>query len=296
MLRLPFFRWLVFGCLLPTLMLCGRVASADDGNLSSMHWAFSAFFGTGWYEVSDSESVFIMRVPLQQAWRPSAYADGQRQVGIEFHYPITLGLRSLDGFNDFVDTNNFGTVAFTPGVELEIPVNEKWYLRPVLHVGWGKETDGDDSAWIYYGGIKSRYTPAQRKLDWSLLNALYHAGYNSREGGSGSVSTAMLGAEFRHPLGAKLADRTDLQMNWHLTYSWMFDAAEFGLRGGLENGLGIGLGQTINDQWELGLALAPRGRSFRLWFMTFEQLGVSLSTSSNGDFRAIAVNVSSPFY
>lgn len=289
-------RLLLLGCLLPVLLVFSRTASADGENLNSMHWAFSAFFGTGWYEVSDSESVFILRAPLKQTWRESAYADGQRQPGIEFHYPVTLGLRNLGKFDDFVDSDNFGTVALTPGVELEIAVTEKWYLRPLLHMGWGKEADGDDSAWIYYGGIKSRYSPGSGKLDWSLLNALYYAGYNSREGGSGSVSTAMMGAEFHQPLAAKFASRADLQLNWHLTYSWMFDAAEFGLRSGLGSDLGSGLGQTVNDQWELGLALAPRGRTFRFWFMTFEQLGLSLRSSSNGDFRAIAINVSSPFH
>jgi len=286
--RLSFWRWLPLGCLLPMLMLGSRTAIADGENLNSVHWAFSAFFGTGWYEVSDSESVFIMRAPLKQMWRESAYADGQREPGIEFHYPVTLGLHNLNGFDDFIDKENFGTVAFTPGVELEIPVNEKWYLRPVVHLGWGKETDGGDSAWIYYGGVKSRYRPGSHKLDWGLLSALYYAGYNSREGASGSVSTAMMGAEFHHPLAQRIAGRDDLQLNWHLTYSWMFDAARFGVRSGRA--------QTVDDQWELGFALAPSGRSFTLWFMTFEQLGLSFHASSNGDYRAIAINISSPFY
>jgi len=284
-------------CLLATIvtLICGLVpgqaVNAEDRTLNSMHWAFSAFFGTGWYEVSDSKSVFVMRVPLQQTWRHSNFDDGQRQPGIEFHYPLTLGLQNVDEFDDFVDSENFGTVAFTPGVEFEIPVSEKWYLRPLVHFGWGEETDGGDSAWIYYGGVKSRYTPGSGRRDWSLLNALYYAGYSSREGGSGSVSTAMMGAEFHHPIKAGFAGRGDMQLNWHVTYSWMFDPADFGLRGPRS-----GLGQTVNDQWELGLALAPRGRSFKFWFMTFEQLGLSFRSSSDGDYRAIAINFSSPFY
>ncbi len=274
--------------LLSLSLLADRQANADVENLSSMHWAFSAFFGTGWYEISDTESVFIMRAPLQQSWRQSSFVDGQRSLGIEFHYPITLGLHKIGDFGDFADLDNFGTVAFTPGIELEIPVNEKWYLRPLVHVGWGKETDGGDSAWMYYGGVKSRYTPGHGKLDWSLLSALYYAGYNSREGGSGSVSTAMIGAEFHHPWNAEFAGQTDLQLNWHLTYSWMFDEAHFQLRSGFS--------QTVNDQWELGFALAPRGRSFKLWFLSFEQLGLSLRASTNGEYRAITINTSSTFH
>jgi len=273
-------------------LLYSEQVTADDQRLrlnpNSMHWAFSAFFGTGWYEVSNSESVFILRAPMQQTWRTSSLVEGQRSLGIEFHYPVTLGLHQFGSFNDFADVDNFGSVAFTPGIEVEIPVTEKWYLRPVVHVGWGKETNGGDSAWIYYWGIKSRFTPGKGSLDWSVLNALYYAGYHGESGDSGSLTMAMAGAEFRHPLQAGLGSYEELQLNWHLTYSWLFDKAEFSLRNGFS--------QTVNDQWELGFALAPRGRKFRIGFMSFEQLGLSFHTSSSGDYRAVSINVSSPFY
>lgn len=273
-------------------LLYSAQVSADDQRLrtnpSSMHWAFSTFFGTGWYEVSNSESVFILRAPMQQTWRTSSLVEDQRSLGIEFQYPVTLGLHNVDSFTDFTNVDNFGSVAFTPGIEVEIPVTEKWYLRPVVHVGWGKETNGGDSAWIYYGGIKSRYSPAWGKVDWSVLNALYYAGYHGESGDSGSVSMAMIGAEFHHPLRAGLAKYSELQLNWHLTYSWLFDAAEFSLRNGFS--------QTVNDQWELGFALAPRGRKFKIGLMSFAQLGLSFRSSSNGDYRAVSINVSSPFY
>ncbi len=256
--------------------------------ISGMHWAFSAFFGTGWYEISDSESVFIVRAPLGHTWRSSSWAAGERELGIEFHYPVTLGLHNVDSFDDFTNTDNFGSVAFTPGIEVEIPVTEKWYLRPLLNFGWGTETHGGESAWIYYGGIKSRYTPAGGKLDWSILNALYRAGYHDESGDRSSMTMAMAGAEFHHPLQARLSGHEDLQLNWHLTYSWLFDPAEFRLRSGFR--------QTVEDQWELGFALAPRNRSFKIWFMSFEQLGLAFRASSDGEYRAISINASSPFH
>ncbi|HET6565677.1 MAG TPA: hypothetical protein VFG52_09720, partial [Xanthomonadales bacterium] len=171
---------------------------------------------------------------------------------------------------------------------LEIPVTEKWYLRPLAHFGWGTATEGSDSAWIYYGGLKSRYTPAMGKLDWSILNALYRAGYHDDKGESGSITMAMAGAEFHHPLPATIAGRDELQLNWHLTYSYLFDEAEFALRNGFS--------QDVDDQWELGLALAPRQREFKFWIFSFEQLGLSFRASSDGTYRAISINASSPFH
>lgn len=264
----------------------GQTRSED---LSGTHWAFSAFFGTGWYEVSNSESVFILRAPMSHTWRQSSWAEGQRELGIEFNYPVTLGLHNLDSFDDFTDTDNFGSVAFTPGVEMEIPVTEKWYLRPEVNFGWGTETHGGESAWIYYGGIKSRFTPGYGKLAWSILNALYRAGYNDESGDRSSMTMAMAGLEFHHPLQARLGSGEALQMNWHLTYSWLFDEAEFSVRSG-------GFAQSVNDQWELGIALAPSKRPFKIWFLSFEQVGLAFRASSDGEYRAITINASSPFH
>lgn len=274
--------------LVMTLLLASSPSIAQEPDISGMHWAFSAFFGSGWYEINDSETVFIIRAPLGQQWRKSSFTDGQRQLGIEFHYPVTVGLHNVDSLDDFTNVDNFGTVAFTPGVELEIPVTEKWYLRTVAHLGWGTATEGSDSAWIYYGGIKSRYTPELGKGGWSVLNAVYRAGYHSENGDSGSITMAMAGAEFHHPIAARLADGEALQLNWHLTYSWLFDEAEFSLRNGFNN--------TVDDQWELGFALAPRNRTFKIWFIEFEQFGLSFRASSDGTYRAISINLSSPFH
>ncbi len=272
--------------LLLCLLFAAQPCKADE-SFNGMHWAFSAFFGTGWYEVSNSESVFILRAPMQQTWRTSSWQEGQRELGVEFHYPVTLGLHNVDSFNDFTDVNNFGSLAFTPGIEVEIPVTEKWYLRPLVHAGWGKETNGGDAAWIYYGGIKSRFAPGLGDLDWSVLNAWYYAGYHEDSGDSGSVSMAMAGAEFHHPLQASLANGDELQLNWYVTYSWLFDEAEFASKSGFN--------QTIHDQWELGFALAPRNRKFKIWFLNFEQLGLSFRASSDGEYRAVSFNASSPF-
>ncbi len=269
-------------------LLASPAAVADGTDFSNMHWAFSAFFGSGWYEISDSESVFIVRTPFSQEWSRSSLSEGRREPGIEFLYPLSVGLHNVDSLDDFADVDSFGTLAFTPGIEVEIPVTGHWYLRPLAHFGWGTATDGGDSAWIYYGGIKSRYTPELSNGRWSVLNALYRAGYHSENGDRGSITMAMAGAEFRHPIAAQLADGEALQLNWHLTYSWLFDEAEFSLRSGFS--------QSVDDQWELGIALAPRQGDFRLWKFAFAQLGLSFRASSNGDYRAIGINFSSPFH
>ena len=108
-----------------------------------------AFFGTGWYQVDANRTVYIVRVPPSQTLRESSIdKNGKRSLGIELQYPLTFGLHQLDDLDDFLDFDNFATVSFTPGVHVDIPVTEKWHLRPYAHIGWGTETESTDSAGI----------------------------------------------------------------------------------------------------------------------------------------------------
>lgn len=275
-------------------LIAGSISEAKaQDDVAATHWAFSAFFGTGWYEIDDNRSVFIFRVPPEQQLRKPSFtpasADGpaKRQVGIELHYPLSFGLNSVHEISGIIDPGNFGSFSFTPGIELEIPLTAYWDLRPLLHAGWGKETNGGSSAWIYYGGVKSRFTPPNDLLDFSLLNALFYAGYDAGHQDSEQLASAMAGAEFRHPLPWVTAGGDRMNFDWHLTYSWLIDEAEFQLSRQIS--------QSVSDEWEFGFALRRSGKPLNLWFMEFEHVGLALHWSTDGDYRAITVNLSSPF-
>ena len=262
----------------------------------SAHWAMGAFFGTGWYELDDNRSVFIFRIPPRQTLRTSSLdAQGGRRFGVELQYPLSVGLHRLDGGPEIIDFDNLGTVSFTPGVQLEIPVSPKWYLRPHFNAGYGYEFESGDSAWIYSGGVRSRYALGGKSLNWSLLNAVYWAGYSETRGGSGEFASLMTGLEFSQPLASLELGGDPLQLNWHLTYTWMFDELDFGLPVPRGDDRFFNRFDSVDDQWELGLALAKQGKKLDLGFMAFEQVGLSLKWSTDGRFRAISVNVRSPF-
>jgi hypothetical protein len=53
--------------------------------------------------------------------------------------------------------------------------------------------------------------------------------------------------------------------------------------------------ESIQDQWEIGLALAKEGKPIKIGFMSFEHIGLSYKRSSNGHYRAISFNLRSPF-
>ena len=253
-------------------------------------WAFSAFFGSGWYRISDNRSVLVLRAQPRQTLRAASFDEvGGRTVGIEISYPLTAGLHNIEGVEDLpdlADFANFGTISLTPGIQFEIPVNADWTLRALAHAGWGTETSSGNSAWITYGGVKSRYTPPGSSLDWSLLSALKVAAYWPDSGPSQRIWSSEVGAEWRQPIRWQPHGQ-DLSLNWHLNYRWLMDDIDFSLS--RADRLSIG------DQWEFGLALGRPGQPWRLGFVDFEHIGLAYSRSSDGDYRAITLNLSSLF-
>ncbi|MCW8926210.1 MAG: hypothetical protein OQJ84_08140 [Xanthomonadales bacterium] len=270
------------------------VPYAQDATLTQdpvrqVHWAMGAFFGTGWYQIDQNRSVFVFRVPPRQEIRQSGFDEsGSRRIGVEIHYPLSFGLHQLDDIPDIINFDNFGTVSFTPGVQLEIPVNKKWYLRPYFHVGAGYEKESGEWAGVSYGGVKSRYSLGDNeRLRCSLLNAISYAGYKPEFKASGRYGSAMTGLEFSQPLGRLQLDGQPARLNWHVTYSYLFDKLNFYVA---EDRI-----ESIQDQWEIGMALGKGNGKLKIWFMSFEHIGLSFKTSSNGHYKAISLNFRSPF-
>ena len=276
-----------------TLLLCcvfmhSGASPADDHEIESVHWAYSSFFGTGWYQVEDARSVFVLRVPPRQTLRQSEFTEtGDRKIGVEIRYPLTLGFHNIDDLPGFIESDNFGTASFTPGVELEIPISERWYLRPSAHLGWGTDFRSKESAWIYYTGVKSRYRFPGRKFEWYLLNSLYFAGYTPDRGESDHLAVAQLGVELHQPLRKATLMGRPIDLHWTLMYSFMGNELHFDLPEGSFD--------PIDDQFEAGIAMSFRDSPYKLWFFNIHQLGIGYQFSSNGRFQAITISTRSWF-
>lgn len=279
--------WLILSLSLASTALCAQVEPYDPAE--QVHWASAAFFGTGWYRVDDNRKAFIFRIPPRQVVRESGWGEnGERKLGVEILYPVTVGLHQLDDVPDFIEFDNYGTLSFTPGVQVEIPISERWYLRPHAHLGFGYERKSGEWAGIWYGGLKSRYLLGEsEKLTWSLLNDLSYAGYKPEYKQRGQYGSAMAGLEFSHRLPGADSGGDPFHFNWHLTYSYLFDDLNFHVT---EDEV-----VSIRDEWELGLALGKGRKKVKIWFMEFEQVGLAFKFSSNGDYRALAFNLRSPF-
>ena len=203
----------------PVVAHAEETVIADDE--APVHWAFASLFGTGWYKLGESRSLFVLRIPPRFTLRESFYneRDG-RGIGIDLRLPVSLGLHNIDDLPGIIEPDNFGTIAFTPGVEVEIPINESFLLRPFVNLGWGTEISSDYSAWIYHAGVKSRYRFDAGREQLALIGNLYYAGYKPSEGRSDSMTGVALGVEGKHPFrNFSLAGRP-MALDWHVIYTY----------------------------------------------------------------------------
>ena len=253
-----------------------------------VHWAYSSFFGTGWYQIEGARSVFVLRAPFRQTLRESSLAKtGKDKLGIEIRYPLTVGLHDIEDLGGIIENDNFASLTFAPGVELEIPINERWYLRTLAHLGWGTEIGAKESAWIYYAGVKSRYVFPAKKFQWSLLGGLYFAGFSPDEGRSDHLAVAQFGAELKQPLDKARFHGEPIDLHWTFMYSFLGNDLHFNLPDGSFD--------PIGDQIELGLQVSLRNRPFKVWFLDVHRLGVGYQFSSSGQLTAITFSMRSWF-
>ncbi len=268
-----------------------------------MHWAFGAFLGTGVYRLDEGRTAFTIQIPARWTLSRSALGqDGERRIGLELRFPVTLGVLTGDSIQDYIDQSVYGTIAFTPGIEAEIEVFRDLWLRPSFAMGWGTELGPDpvidpndpdppealSSALIYQVGLKSRYRlPIDRGV-WSLLGFVQYAGYNPSEGPSADLLLVTGGFETRQRLGSLMRGNHALFWETHATYNYVSDLDR------LRNGPGQPVG--IDDFVEVGLAVSQGVVPFRLFgWLPIERVGIAFQLSTDLDYRAVKLNFRSPF-
>jgi hypothetical protein len=271
----------VTACCALLLFLSG--ANGQLRSNASTHWAYSAYFGSGWYQVSEDRDVFVLRTTPRWALRePEFEADGRRAFGIDFNLAITVGLDKID-FDDIIgtaDPDNVTTLSVTPGVDITIPINERWEIRPFVSLGWGALFDRSDSAWSYWTGVKSRYTSQNRKLRWALVNSAAYVGYTPSEGPADSFSPLMAGLEFDYPFGSRKLDDEQLYVSWYGTYTSFAKKLDLIAAGSLII--------PVTDEWEFGLSLRKNDNRIKIWWFGFDRLGLAYRFSTSGDLKGIS--------
>ena len=256
---------------------------AQETPPSSVPWAYGAYFGTGWYRVEGDRDIYVIRYTPRWEYREADIsADGTRTIGIEFRFPITFGLDNFS-YDDLVgsaDLDNLTSLSVTPGIDVTIPVTEKWLLRPFAAVGWGSSFNNSESVLTYWGGVKSRYSFQHGKLNWALLNSVTYVGHKPSTGPSDDFWPLMAALEFDYPLGQRKIGGEQVFLSWHGMYTTFENR--------LQNLLDDGSTVPITDQWEFGLSIRKENEPIKIWWLEFDRLGLAYRFSTAGDFKGIS--------
>ncbi len=259
----------------------------DDPNL--IHWAYAATFGTGKYSIGDND-VFVFRLPLSRTLRQSTISiSGERKIGVKILLPITIGVHDFDiaGALQGQVPDRVEQWSITPGVELDIPISQRWSLRAEGRVGWGSELNGGaESAWIYAASFKSRFNLDDSVTsDLNLLNGVLWSGYTPEGGSHTSISVLLTGLESVRPAGRWRIDGEQVFFKTHLVNYWYLEELEYLVLPGQQP-------IALDSEWEIGLAIGKED-PFELLGWRFDRVG--LAFREGDDSSAVRLLFSSEF-
>jgi len=262
--------------------------SAQANDEQFVHWAYAPYFGTGSYEVGDSQQLYALR--LAKRWRlrePELNdpEDGGRRIGIDLRVPVTIGTQ-YDRFGDlsgFFDTGNVSAISAVPGAEFTVPINARLTLKPLVYAGWGKELGGGDSAWIYWTGLRSQFAFEADAVEWWLINSLLVVGYTSAGTPSETVLPLLTGFEFRKPLSDLKLGGDPVYLNWSVAYTRYLNSLD--LRIGTVSVPSL----EVDDEWEVALAFSKGPVRLKLWRFQFDRLGIAYRFGTDGRFTGVGV-------
>ena len=198
------------------LLLPGnQPALAADEPEDNINYAYSVWIGSGFYKLDD-RTVYLLRAPFSYTLRE---ADSENW-GLEILLPATIG------FHDNEDGNS-GTLTFVPGLQLNYPVLDNWWLKPFGQFGFGKDFSGSDIAWIYGLGIKSLATFDLKSSELDFGTAFAWAAQNQSGGGSDSgFSMVEIGLNSRWPTNITVLDRKS-DLNLFFVYTEFVNDLDF---------------------------------------------------------------------
>ena len=275
-------------------LCCSRLALAADPP-APIPWAYSAYFGTGVYEIDNGETSYVFRTAPSWGIRDASLDEqGNRTIGWRLRVPIAFGLHDFDtsALAATAKLDNVSTLTVVPGVEFDIPITKRWTLRPFGAFGYGAQLDGASSAWVYWAGLKSKFTFSADGFDWAIVNALTYSGYTDAKSASGvhtssRVLPLLTALEFDRPIEKKLSGEP-VHLYWTFGYTNYLADEPLLLRSLVNTA-------HIDDEWEIGMAFSRGKEPFKLWRFSWNRIGLAYRFSSDHRFQGISLTFSSIF-
>jgi hypothetical protein len=258
------------------------VRAGDDPD-ELFNYGFAIWVGSGAYKVKSADKRFaVLRAPFAYTLRPAQYDQAAFRDKLGFR----LLLPALVAIEDETDTDfTFGSAAFVPGLEVQIPINKYWSLKPFGQFGAGKDTAGGDLQYIYGGGARSLISFPWQRFNFGIGNSIILAeDKDSSSNESNGFSMLEAGLDVSHPIGLRFLNR-ELDAGIFFVVSRFFNRVDF-----LEDG---GETERVNRVYTIGLALGAL-KSGSIGNIEFDRVGIDYRWGNAG-LRGIGFNLGFPF-
>ncbi len=224
-------------------------------------WYYAATFGTGVYRVGE-RTVTMVKLPFGYEVRPGT----DEQWGVRLKLPVTAGFYNLSNAVNDVLSRNFATLAVMPGIEFEKDVGQNWTLRPTASLGYAQDVTTGNRSTLYEIGVRSAWSRAFERVDFTLGNALLYAGNAAQDGVTQNLGLFTTGLNFLMPTGGLLLDRAS-NIGVHVVHYLFFNQMDFLFA---QEGR-----RSVNQQYEVALTFGTY-RPTQLLGFEIDRIGIGL--------------------
>lgn len=257
------------------------LAGEDPGDL--FNYSFAVWLGSGVYKVSDADKRFaVLRIPAAYTLRDiqDDKPDLVDRLGFRLLLPAVIG------FQDETETDfRYGTAAFVPGLEVQIPINPYWTLKPFAQAGGGKDTAGGTFKYVYGAGLRSLVSIPWKKFVFGIGNSWVVAkDRDSTSTDTTGFSLFNAGIDIRFPTNLTLFDQA-LDMSCYFVVNWF--------RNDVDLLSDEGETSQINTLYDIGLTFGVK-EPVSIWLVSFDRVGIDYRFGDEG-FSGIGFNLGFPF-
>ncbi len=258
-------------------------ARAGDDPDELFNYSFAVWLGSGYYRVRDANKrIAVLRVPAKYTLRPTDI----EQTSWFDRLGFRLLLPAVVAYQEETSTNfSFGAFAFVPGLEVQIPVNDYWTLKPFVQAGAGQDTAGGKVRYIYGAGAKSLISIPWNKFVFGIGNSLVLAeDRDSTSKNSSGFSLVNAGLDVQYPTNLTIFDR-------------QLDIGAFVVANFFRNRVDILEDEDdtkrISSLYSVGLTAGSKD-PISIWKVSVDRVGIEYRWG-NQDFTGIGFNMGFPF-
>ena len=136
---------LIFLLAIVAIPIPAQDAAIEDVELEDVDvsYIYPVVMGSGVYKI-DGRRLTMLTVPISIT--QSRLDEGDEDLGVKWYLPVTVGYDEVEDFDwlEQLISANLVTFSVMPGVQVSIPLDDTWIVRPFAQLGIGHDFVSDE--------------------------------------------------------------------------------------------------------------------------------------------------------